>query len=49
MRENTIPTTPPAMLESSTRNPLNGLIAIAARPEKTPERPNSAIRAITSQ
>jgi hypothetical protein len=38
----------PAMLESSTRNPLNGLIAIAAKSKKTPERPNSA-RAITSQ
>ena len=46
MREDTIPTPAPAMLESGTRNPLNGLIAIAARPEKTPERPNSATRAI---
>ena len=30
-------------------NPPNGLIAIAARPEKIPEMPNSTISAITSQ
>jgi hypothetical protein len=29
-------------------NPPNGLIAIAARAEKMPEMPNSAINAITS-
>ena len=29
--------------------PPNGLIAIAAKPEKMPEMPNSTISAITSQ
>jgi hypothetical protein len=30
-------------------NPPNGLIAIAASPEKMPEMPSSAINAMTSQ
>jgi hypothetical protein len=30
-------------------NPPNGLMAIAARAEKMPERPNSVIKAMTSQ
>ena len=34
MRENTMPTTTLAIEDSSTMNPPNGLIAIAARPEK---------------
>ena len=49
MRENTTPTTTLAIEDNSTINPPNGLIAIAARPEKMPEMPNSVINAITSQ
>jgi len=49
MRENTTPTTTPAMLDKSRMKPPNGLIAIAAKPLKMPEMPNSTISAITSQ
>ena len=49
MRENTMPTTTLAIEDNSTMNPPNGLIAIAARPEKMPEMPNSEISAMTSQ
>ena len=49
MRENTMPTMTLAIEDNSTMNPPNGLIAIAANPEKTPEMPNSPISAITSQ
>mgnify|MGYP003693726429 CR=1 FL=1 len=45
MRENTTPTTTPAIEDNSRMNPPNGLIAIAARPEKMPEMPNSTINA----
>ena len=44
-----MPTTTLAIDDSNTRKPPNGLIAIAARPEKMPERPNRQISAITSQ
>ena len=43
MRENTTPTMTLAIEDNSTMNPPNGLIAIAARPEKMPEMPNSTI------
>src|ERR1700722_9187244 len=49
MRENTTPTITLAMDDNNTMNPPNGLIAIAASPEKMPEMPNSEISAITSQ
>ncbi len=49
MRENTTPTTTLAIEDSSTMNPPNGLIAIAASPEKMPDMPNSTISPITSQ
>ena len=43
------PTTTLAIADNSWMNPPNGLIAIAARPEKMPAMPNSPISAITSQ
>src|SRR5205823_12549229 len=49
MREKMIPTTTLAIEDNSKMNPPNGLIAIAARPEKMPEMPNRQISAITSQ
>ena len=49
MREKMIPTTTLAIEDNSKMKPLNGLIAIAARPEKIPEMPNRQISAITSQ
>jgi hypothetical protein len=49
MRENTIPTNTPAIEDNSRMKPANGLIAIAARPEKIPETPKSPINARTSQ
>ena len=49
MREKTMPTTTLAIEDNSRMNPPNGLIAIAARPEKMPEMPNRQIKAMTSQ
>ena len=49
MREKTTPTTTLAIEDNSRMNPPNGLTAIAARPKKMPEMPNSAINAMTSQ
>jgi hypothetical protein len=49
MREKMTPTTTLAIEDNSWMNPLNGLMAIAARPEKMPAMPNSPINAMTSQ
>ncbi len=49
MREKITPTTTLAIEDNSRINPPNGLIAIAANPEKMPEIPNSVINAMTSQ
>ena len=49
IRENITPTITLAIEDNSTMNPPNGLIAIAARPEKMPVIPNRVTNAITSQ
>jgi hypothetical protein len=49
MRENTMPTTTLMIEESTTTKPPKGLTAMVARPEKTPDNPNRAIKAMTSQ
>ena len=49
MRENTTPTTTPAIEDNSRMNPPNGLIAIVASAEKIPDRPNRTIKPMTSQ
>jgi len=49
MREKMIPTSTLAIEDNNKMKPPNGLIAIAASPEKMPEMPNRQISPITSQ
>jgi len=49
MREKMMPTITLAIEANNCMNPPNGLIAIAARPEKMPAMPNSPINAMTGQ
>ena len=48
IRENTTPTTTPAIEDNSMMNPTNGLIAIVESAEKIPDKPNNTIKPMTS-